>query len=139
MSVTIAIDASIALTWLFREEATEKTIALRMQLERAPTIVPRHWYLEIANALAIAERRQRVTPAQSSEFVDLLSVIAPQVDLTSRERVFSHILALARSRRLTVYDAAYLDLAVRRKSPLATLDKELQVAATQLGVEVLGM
>lgn len=139
MSAAIVIDASIALTWCFREEATAATIAFRVQLERASAIVPRHWFLEIANALAMAERRQRVTPAQSSEFIDQLGVIAPKVDHATRDRVFSHILPLARSYRLTVYDATYLDLAARRKSPLATLDHDLRAAATQLGVDVLGM
>lgn len=138
MSAAIVIDASIALTWCFREEATAATIEIRVQLERASAIVPRHWFLEIANALAMAERRLRVTPAQSSEFLDQLGVISPKVDHVSRDRVFSHVLPLARTHRLTVYDAAYLDLAVRRKAPLATLDDDLRTAAGELGVEILG-
>ena len=96
------------------------------------------WYLEVANVLAVAERCRRITPADTAEFIDLLETLMIDLDNETAPRAFNRILDLARSQRLTTYDAAYLELSMRLGVPLATKDGALSAAATRLGVTVLG-
>src|SRR3954470_24440267 len=112
MSSAIVIDASVALAWCFPEEATEATAELQVRLETASAVVPSLWMLEVANALAIAERRSRISAIESDRFLARLQSIGVIVDEDVDGRVFSSILPLARSHRLTAYDAAYLELAI---------------------------
>jgi predicted nucleic acid-binding protein len=100
-------------------------------------VVPAHWSLEVANVLAIAERRQRIRADDSTAFLELLTELAIEVDGQTTSRAFHDILTLARRHKLTAYDAAYLELAVRHQIPLASLDQELCQVAVSLGVEVL--
>ena len=138
MSAAFIIDASITLAWCFADEATAATIEVQEGLKDDSALAPAHWFLEIANSLAMAERRRRTTSVTSDAFIALLGEMDIEVDEESSERAFLEILPLARAHRLTVYDAVYLELAVRRQLPLATLDEELRAAATQLGVKLLG-
>lgn len=101
-------------------------------------MVPAHWFLEVTNVLAMAEKRERITAAASTEFLALLEALAIQVEEDTASRAFSQLLPLCRNHTLTSYDAAYLDLALRRRLPLATPDDDLRSAARQLGLEVLG-
>lgn len=94
--------------------------------------------LEIANALAMAEKRKRSTPAQSDKFLKMLSALDIDVDHEFASRAFGPLLSLCRAHGLTSYDAAYLDLAARRRLPLATMDKQLATAARKLKIAVLG-
>jgi predicted nucleic acid-binding protein len=92
------------------------------------------WY-EIRNLLIISERRQRITPEDSAQFLRLLSSYPIQVVSAEDENA---IFLCARQYRLSCYDAAYLALAVREGLPLATLDKALKSAAMEAGVAILG-
>ncbi len=138
MNPTFVIDASVTMAWCFSEEATPATIAVLDRLKTEAALVPRHWFLEVANSLAMAEKRGRIAEAESDRFIVLLNAIDLRVDDEGQTRVFSHILPLARSHRLTTYDATYLDLTLRRQLPLASLDKELRTAASQYGIELIG-
>jgi predicted nucleic acid-binding protein len=138
MKPTLIIDCSIAASWCFADEATDETADVQERLVAEAAVVPPHWHLEISNVLAIAERRKRISAANSTSFVQLLGALDIQVDAESTARTFGHILPLCRSYALTSYDAAYLELALRRRLPLATLDDDLRRAAVVLGVEVLG-
>jgi predicted nucleic acid-binding protein len=91
--------------------------------------------LEVTNTLLMGERRKRCTPADSAHFMGILSSLAIEVDRETGSRAFSEALALSRTHALTQYDAAYLELAMRNKIPLATLDAELRKAAKKVGVE----
>jgi len=99
--------------------------------------VPAIWHLEIANVLALSERRQRITPADSAEFIALLETLEIVIDEETASRAFGRVLDLAREERLTAYDAAYLELAMRLGVPLASKDGDLCDAAERLGVSVL--
>jgi predicted nucleic acid-binding protein len=134
----LVLDASIALCWCFEEEATEATDQLLRQLQNATVAVPIHWHLEVTNVLTLAERRRRITPADTAEFIELLETLMIDPDEGTPGRAFSRVLDLARSERLTAYDAAYLELAMRLGVPLATKDIALSGAATKLGVPVVG-
>jgi len=134
---SFVVDASIALCWCFEDEATEATDQLLRRLQTTVAAVPSHWYIEITNVLALSERRRRITPADTAEFIGLLEALVIDADDETPARAFGRVLSLARSERLTAYDAAYLELAMRLGVPLATKDVALSDAATRLGVSVL--
>jgi predicted nucleic acid-binding protein len=138
MSPAFVLDCSVASTWMFKDEATAQTVKLLQRLETEAALVPGLWFLEITNVLAIAERKGRVTAAQTTEFLSELSKLDLEVDLSASERAFDHLLPLCRSHHLTAYDAVYLALAMRRQLPLASLDESLRKAARKAGVKLLG-
>jgi predicted nucleic acid-binding protein len=132
------VDCSIAMAWCFSDETTPATAKIQDRLEKEAALVPAHWFLEVTNVLSIAERRKRITPAQSTAFLTFLDTMDIEVDGEASARAFAHLLPLCRSHGLTSYDAAYLELALRRGTPLASLDNELRAGAKALGVELLG-
>ena len=138
MSAAFVVDCSIAMAWLFHDEATPKTAALLNGLSTETALVPAWWYIEITNVLAMAERKGRITPAQSDAFIADLSKLGIEKDEEAPDRAFTHLLALCRRHRLTSYDAIYLDLAIRRRLPLATLDDDLRKTAEKLSIGLLG-
>jgi len=138
MSAAFIVDCSIAMAWLFNDEATPKTAALLNRLTTETALVPDLWFIEIANVLAMAERKGRITPTQSDAFIADLGELGIERDDEAPNRAFTFLLALCRRHRLTSYDAIYLDLAVRRNLPLATLDENLRKSAKTLGVRLLG-
>ena len=138
MSAAFVVDCSIAMAWLFHDEATPKTGALLNRLATETALVPACWFIEITNVLAMAERKGRIKPTESDAFIADLSKLGIERDDEAPDRAFTHLLALCRRHRLTSYDAIYLDLAVRRNLPLATLDDALRKAAHKVGVRLLG-
>jgi predicted nucleic acid-binding protein len=138
MSAAFVVDCSIAMAWLFHDEATSKTAALLNRLATETALVPTWWFIEITNVLTMAERKGRITPTQSDAFIGDLSKLGIERDDEAVDRAFTHLLALCRTHRLTSYDAIYLDLAIRRSLPLATLDDDLRKTARKLGVGLLG-
>lgn len=96
--------------------------------------VPAIWLLEVGNGILVAERRNRIALGDGPAFLDSLAAMPIQVEPESADRVLGEILDLARKHQLSTYDASYLDLAMRRKIPLATQDKALIRAATACGV-----
>jgi predicted nucleic acid-binding protein len=138
MSAAFILDCSLAMTWLFEDEATAETTKLLDRVETETALVPAFWYLEVANVIAVAERRKRVTLVKSGDFLSQLSKLDLEVELESTERAFDQLLSLCRTHGLTSYDAVYLDLAARRRLPLATLDEPLRKAAKKLGIKLLG-
>ena len=131
------LDCSVAAAWLFEDEATRETDALLDQLADDAAWVPLHWRLELGNVLVQAERRGRITPAQVATSVDFVDSLPIEVDAETDSRSLREVLALARSASLTTYDAAYLELALRRGLALATQDKALVRAARGLKVKTL--
>ena len=133
----LVLDASVALSWCFKNEATADGDRVLERLAAEAASVPTIWHLEIANVLALGERRGRITPARSSEFIALLETLAIFIDEETPSRALGRVLDLARAERLTAYDAAYLELAMRLGIPLASKDADLCNAAERLGVSVL--
>ncbi len=95
------------------------------------------WPLEVANVLALAERRGRIRAEQSQQFFRLLDRLPIRVHELGREAIFGPVLAIAKSLRLTVYDASYLALSERLGVPLATTDVALRQAATAASLQLL--
>jgi prevent-host-death family protein len=133
----IVVDASVALAWCFPGEASEYADAVLATLEGRSALVPAVWPLEVANAMAVAERRGRIRQPDVRRFVELLEALAIHEDLLPVARSVSNILPLAREYGLSAYDAAYLELATRHAAPLARLDRGLEKAARQAGVQIL--
>jgi len=138
-AAVFVLDCSIAMAWLFHDEATPKTTALLNRLATETALVPAWWLIEITNVLAMAERKGRITPTQSDAFIADLGKLGIERDNDAPDRAFTHLLALCRTHRLTSYDAIYLDLAMRRRLPLATLDDDLRRPARKLGIDLLGL
>jgi predicted nucleic acid-binding protein len=132
------LDASIALCWCFEDQATSYTEAiLDLLSEGKRAIVPSVWPLEMSNALLSGERRKLISTAQVTGIIEELKTLPIEVDRLGIGREFSEILGVARNFRLTTYDAAYLELAMREALPLATQDKDLSKAARAAGIAAL--
>ena len=131
------LDCSIAVAWLFDDEATPESDVLLDRLKDDCAYVPTLWHLELGNVLAQAERRKRVSAAQIAAHLDLLNRLPIVTDTETVHRAFREILAHARTQNLTTYDAAYLELAMRRGVALATRDKALVRAARRVEVKTL--
>lgn len=131
------LDGSVALAWYFADEANPYADAIARLLPRElEAVVPTIWPLEIANAFLTGERRRRSTPAQSAKWAGFLEVLPITIDGEGSTRAFREILSLGRERGLSAYDAAYLEVAMRRGLPLATLDAKLKSAAVTVGVAI---
>jgi predicted nucleic acid-binding protein len=134
----LVIDGSTALGFLMSEEQAPAAFRALDALERgAPTFVPAHWPLEVANGLLMAERRRRATQADVTEALHVVLSLPIEIDRETTSRVTGDTAGLARQYGLTIYDAAYLELAMRRGATLATSDAELARAAKKAGVGVL--
>lgn len=129
------LDGSIALCWYFKDEANPYADAVRNSLTGARAFVPTLWPLEVANALVVAERRGRSTEAQATAWLGLIGRLPIELDDQTSARAWTDTLGLARAHKLSAYDAAYLELALRRGVPLATLDAPLAAAAANVGVQ----
>jgi predicted nucleic acid-binding protein len=132
------LDGSVTLSWAFEDEGSPYSDALLGRLPTLRAVVPQIWPLEVANALLVGERRGRLTQAQTREFVHLLDDLPILVDGETSEQAYGEILRLARDEQLSTYDAAYLELAMRRGLPLATLDRALRRAAASVGTPIFG-
>ena len=128
------LDGSVALAWYFKGEADPYADAVAVGFPAARAAVPQIWHLEVANAVLMGERRQRNTEAQAARWLSYLKLLPIAVDDETNARAWSEVLSLARTHHLSAYDAAYLELALRRGLPLATLDAKLKAAAATLGV-----
>jgi len=135
--MNFVLDASITLAWCFSDEATSATTALLERLESESAIVPGLWPLEVGNILIAAEKRKRIRYANIKEFLALLENLNIEIDTETGSRGFHDIISLSYSEKLTTYDAAYLELAMRHGLPLATKDTALIHAAKRVGVKII--
>jgi len=128
------LDATVTLAWAFEDETDAYAEAVADSLTDRQAVVPALWPLEVANALLVGERRKRTTEAKVAQFLTLLQGLPVLVDDETALRAWQETLQLARAHSLSVSDAAYLELAVRRGLPLATLDGQLKMALATVGV-----
>ena len=132
MSVALVVDASVSAAWFLPDEATPYTEAALQATAEGDVWVPALWLLEVGNLMLSAQRRRRITAAKRQELVAHAQALRLCVD---REPVAMTTLdALAALHGLSAYDAAYLELALRRALPLATLDEALQKAMAGAGI-----
>ncbi len=135
--MSLVLDASAALAWAFERADAEEAREARVLLDRLAadeTLVPELWHLEVLNALVVAQRRQAISAAQASDYLvrlDGLPIRTHPASVADRKDV---LFGLAREYQLSAYDAAYLDLALRTGSALATFDRRLAAARDKAGV-----
>lgn len=132
--MSLVLDASVALSWLFADESNEMSDAALSTVADAGAWVPAIWRLEVANTLELACRRGRIEQEERDLSLRDLAQLDIAIDPETGAYAWTDTLALASRFRLTVYDAAYLELSVRRGLALASLDKALRSAAASHGV-----
>ena len=128
------LDCSITMTWCFEDESNDYTDSILENLGNKTAIVPTIWPLEVANVLLLSKKNKRITEVQSASFIDAISALPIVVDQSTTSKAMHSIFTLASQADLTIYDAAYLELAIREEIPLLTLDKELIKAAKKLQI-----
>ncbi|MGB7132340.1 MAG: type II toxin-antitoxin system VapC family toxin [Candidatus Sulfotelmatobacter sp.] len=132
------LDASVAVAWCFEDESTRFTESLLDLLsDGAEALVPSSWPLELANALLIGEKRKRIAQAGVEPILQQIVSLPISVMPLDAKQAFEQVLPLARQYRLSEYDAAYLEVALRHQLPLATLDSQLSRSAREAGIVLL--
>ena len=137
MPDSFVIDNSVVMSWCFQDQANDYADAILGRLVDAAACVPSIWPLEVVNVLLAAERRGYIGEADSVRFIDLLSQLPIRVQNEGPRTSMKDVLALARAHGLSSYDASYLDLAMKKGLPLATLDKKLKQAAKAVKLRIL--
>jgi predicted nucleic acid-binding protein len=130
----IVVDASVAPAWCFPDEGSGYAEGILVALEGKAALVPAIWPMEIANAISVAERNKRLSQPDVRRFLTLLRSLSLITDAQPVGELVDNVLSLAREYSLSAYDAAYLELAIRHHSSLATLDLKLQKAARNAGI-----
>lgn len=136
--MSVVLDSSVTLAWIYSDDTTQAIRQVFDAVAENGATVPTLWRLEVANSLTVAVRRRRIDADFRSAALADLALLDITTDPHTDSLAWGETLALADRFRLTVYDAAYLELAQRRTLPLATLDEELGAAAATLGLRVLG-
>ncbi|WP_284180192.1 type II toxin-antitoxin system VapC family toxin [Rhabdaerophilum sp. SD176] len=135
--MSLVLDSSATLAWIFSDESTPAIDTIFDQIAEQGAVVPALWVLEVANSLTVAIRRERISPQERSDALADLSALEISIDPETERHAWKATLQLADYHGLTVYDAAYLELAQRKRLPLVTLDRALASAAGAASVEVL--
>lgn len=136
--MSLVLDSSVALAWIYADETTDAVLRLFDEIRIHGAWVPGLWRWEIANVLQLNVRRRRHGADFRDGALSSLAMLPVKVDAEADRQAWGGALHLAERHRLTVYDAAYLEIAARRKIPLATLDRDLRAAAVSEGVQLLG-
>ena len=138
MTAAFVVDASVGFAWVYPSQASAATDALLEDVAAGATLVaPALWFLEVANGLLAAQRRKLLTGPERRSALEMLSRLRVSIDEDSGLAAFHTTSALADKHGLSVYDAAYLEVALRRQLPLGSRDGALRSAAKRSGVKVL--
>ena len=135
----LVLDCSMTMAWAFRDETTPGTLSVLELAAHETCIAPSVWPLEVCDAVITAPRRGRFASDDVPLFLGLVGDLRVSVDDLTLQQTVENVLPLAVQHALSSYDASYLELALRKGAPLATLDAGLARAARAAGVEVLGM
>jgi predicted nucleic acid-binding protein len=128
------LDASVVITWAMRDEVHPQADLAFTRIQMGSALVPGIWWYEVRNILVLNERRGRIERADAEQFLRDLSAFTIEVRFPQEEL---QLIEMARRHKLSIYDAAYLALAMREHLPLSTLDKDLVTAARQERVKLL--
>ena len=137
--MSLILDASVCIAWMNKNEVTPAIVQVFDRVTREAAWVPSLWWLEVANVLQVGIRRKQYGVMEREAYLSLLSGLTLRTDQSTDVKAWTDTLALSDRHDLTAYDAAYLELAVRRQLPLATLDRELRTACVAERVDVLGI
>jgi predicted nucleic acid-binding protein len=132
--MAFVLDASVTVCWAFEDEDHPDASLAFQRIRTEEAVIPGLWWFEVRNILVVNERRGRISESDTAAFLLHLSRLRLRVDRAPDETA---VLRLARTNRLSVYDAAYLELAQREGIPLATLDAELRRVAANEGVALV--
>ncbi len=135
--MSVVVDASMAIAWLFDDERTASAHEVMRRVVAEGAFVPSLWRLEVANVLRNAVRRGRCDEAYADRSLARLGRLAIMSDENTDRQAWGITRELSREENLTVYDAAYLELALRKRLPLASCDAALIAAAERRAVDVL--
>jgi predicted nucleic acid-binding protein len=135
--MAFVLDCSVTLSWLLPDERGAATDKLFDALERTTAVAPAIWPYEVANALLVAQRRARIGDDDLLRVRRALAVLPIEVETVASDHVLNAVSEVGRQLDITCYDAAYVELATRRRLPLATLDARLRKACAAVRVEVL--
>lgn len=135
--MSLVLDSSLCLAWCFEDERTPEVLAVRERVIEVGASVPTLWRYEVANALLMAQRRKRIDEERRTALLRMLREFGIEEDHAPEGDPWGATVQLADLHRLTVYDASYLELAQRRRLPLATLDEALRAAASKSAVKLL--
>ncbi|MBI2205423.1 MAG: type II toxin-antitoxin system VapC family toxin [Candidatus Rokubacteria bacterium] len=130
----LVVDCSVTMGWCFESEADRYTDAALHALDDGEAVVPALWALEVSNVLLVAERRRRIERPDSARFLRLLTALPIVIADSPAMHDIDALLTLGRRHGLSAYDAAYLQIAVEQRLPLATRDRALRAAAVAAGV-----
>ncbi len=134
----LVVDASLAVAWVHPGQATAQTDALLSEVGNGiAVVVPALWPVEMANVLLVLERRGKLTADERAEAMEALKALDFEIDHAMSELAFTRLSRLASELCLSVYDAAYLELALRMELPLACRDGPLRDAARKRDVPVV--
>jgi len=136
--MSLVVDSSMTLAWYFEDEKTDESTAVLHRVGDAGAVVPALWRLEVLSGLQVAVRRGRIDVAYRDASLNDLRSLVIAIDPGTNRQAWSATLRLCDRYGLTPYDAAYLELALRRQLPLATLDRELIRAAGAEKVPLIG-
>jgi predicted nucleic acid-binding protein len=136
--MSLILDSSATLAWAFPDEKTAAIKAVFHMIAEDGAIVPELWRIEVANVLNAGIRRRRIVLKNRTDILAELMVLPISIDSETMLHTWEETLALADAYQLTLYDATYLELALRLGLPLATLDEALRDAAEREGVLLLG-
>ncbi len=131
------IDNSVVMSWCFKDETNKYAEAILHRLSEATAFVPSIWPLEVVNVLLVAERKKRLSEADSARFITLLTQLPIVLEADHPESSMRELLIFARANNLSSYDASYLDLAMKSGYPIATLDTKLIRAARKIDVQIV--
>jgi predicted nucleic acid-binding protein len=133
------LDNSVAMRWLLESEKPSDQLyaeSVLLTLSDTDALVPSLWHLEASNVLLSAEKRGDINSGELETFLSHLESLPIYVDASTAQQAFNRTHALARAFKLSSYDAAYLELALREGLPMATLDKDLIKAAKKSNVPI---
>ncbi len=128
------LDCSVTMAWCFEDESDKYADEVLDAFQHSHAVVPSLWQLEVANVLLMAEKRKRITRAQSDQFLGFLTQLPIAVEERAASETTDRVLSVARDFNLTAYDAAYFVLALKEGIPIATKDRGLRAAQRKSGV-----
>lgn len=131
------LDASAILSWCFEDERPRNADTLMRRFVEAGMLAPAHWPLEVTNILWVGERQKRITGPQVSAFIGLVEALRVEIDVETPWRAWSETREISRREQITAFDAAYLELAMRRQATLVTKDQKLIKAARASKAKIL--
>jgi predicted nucleic acid-binding protein len=132
------LDCSMTMAWAFRDKTRPGTLSVLERAAREACVAPSVWPLEVCNAVITAQSRGRFTSSDVPLFLDLLARLRVSIDDRTLHDVVGDVLPLAVRHGLSSYDAAHLEVALRKRAPLATLDAALARAARAARAELIG-